>query len=100
MNIEKFAAIKTISSDIINCFKRIEKLKKVERDFENCSKKRRDNARNDINYIFIDVEMKKHELHCLAVECGLASRDDDRYGDKMFNPDGWHELKKNMREPN
>lgn len=97
--IDKIKKIKLVSSEIVKTLSKIEKLKIIERDFNNNSKKRRDNARNDVNYLFIDIEMQKHELHCLSVEIGIARYDIDRYGDREFCPDGWHTLKKNMRKP-
>jgi hypothetical protein len=54
--------------------------------------------RSDVNYLMESLEKESHELHCRAVEAGIAMREPDRYGTVLMSPDAWHKHKVIFRE--
>lgn len=80
--------------------KRIEKLQKSENlGYEgNCTQRRLDKIRNDLNYDLMHFDQARHKAHALAVNCGFAMRKKE-YGTMMYNPDAWHGFKFQIPEP-
>lgn len=48
----------------------------------------------------LDIEKKKHELHCLCVECWVACYEEYRYWEKKRSLDDFHEQLVLFRKPN
>lgn len=46
-----------------------------------------------------DIERKKHELHCLCVECDVACYEEHRYWEKKRRTDDFHEQLVLFRKP-
>lgn len=46
------------------------------------------------------IELQKHELHCLCVECWVADYEEYRYGEKKRSTDDFHQQLVLFRKPN
>lgn len=97
--IDKFTKIKELSAELVKNYKKVQRLNIIECDTENCTQKRRMNARSTINFDMIDNDRIEHEIHCLMVELGLAEVDMDRYGYKTFSPSGFNTQRHMRRYP-
>ena len=99
IDISKMKEIVTVAKNIISSRKKVEKLDSVYLDKQS-SQKRIEASRNKAETEMEYIEDMMHELHCLAVEIGIAEKDPDRYGEfQITSSNGWATLKKNRREP-
>lgn len=53
----------------------------------------------DANFAFRDAERQAHEIHCIAVEMGMAAPEEWRYGDKAVGMKFGRELLEHRRRP-
>lgn len=86
--------------EIISTWKRINAITtKVSGGISEIGVKSFRKAQADQNHLHRHLEKLAHEVHCIAVEEGLAEPDESRYGEFIERPDGWHEYKVIRRRP-
>jgi len=95
--IEKFNAIKKQAAEVEKSYKKLERLR--EKTLQCLTPKQAEKVNADMNWLCMEIDKQKHELHCLCVEAGIAKREDDRYGEVEFNPSPYHSYKHTNREP-
>ena len=99
VNIDKLTKLIEISKEIIKSQKKVDYLNQsYALDSTNSQRGRiRNKQESECEY----MEKQLHELHCIAVEIGIADLDESRYGEKTITTgSGWHEQKILKRRPN
>ena len=90
--------MKSLTADLRRFQKLSDRLSEM--TFDNSTQKKRDKASAELNWLAMEIDQKKLSAHVLAVEAGIADmRDDAFYGEREYNPSGWHRYTFNLRRP-
>ncbi len=84
--IEKYKQIKKQVNEIIKSYIQLEK---YNNKFDNLN----------ASHLKLYIIKQEHELHCLCVELWISEYSNERYWDKILNPDSTHEYIINFRKP-
>ena len=100
INEDKLKEIISTAKELLKDHQKFEQLRNKRMMSVDISRKQLANINNKTDTYAESINMKTHELHCLAVEFGIADRQEDRYTEKEFtNYTGWYNSVKTFREP-
>jgi len=99
VNTCKIQDIIKISKLILASRKKIDKIDS--QDYSLLTQSKINSNRNKLETEHEYIEKLMHELHCLSVEVGVASLEEERYGERIIaSSNGWATNKVFKRRPN
>lgn len=100
INEDKLKEIINTAKELLKDHQKYEQIRDKRMGSNDISRRQLANLNNKLDTYAESINLKNHELHCLAVEFGIADRQDDRYTEKEFtNHTGWYKAVITYREP-
>lgn len=94
--IEDYSELKRLASSMLAALKRREVLSG--KSYQDMTQRQLQKNSADLTWLGMDIDKLNHEMHAVAVNCGIAQPKDD-YSEIDYHPSAFHHYRYKPRKP-